>query len=648
MPAAPPSIDLAQAPCSEAAPASRAETVAASSDRASLLPRAAIVLGLLSAMIALAGPSAAHARLPLAILAFAALAAADAFRSADASESAPWTRLLPAIIAIGAAVAASVTKNVQADRLASFAGLVCASVAIAAELGKRARRNVDDARNSIASRLDVSCRVAVGDEARAASVLEVKPGDAIVVEPDETVGVDGTVASGEAEVLPFVGAQTSMKKKEGDPIVAGARVLSGRLRIATTFAGADRAFARSVGSSAHRADVSDPQIAFLKRTFERAVVPISFLAGVFAFALGGSIPVALASAAGALAAFAASGVLTGVVLCVARAELSLLERGIVYKDGRAFDLASKVDVAVVCSRGTVLLGEPELVSIESFGLDEDRVLSLAAGAETASTHPFAAAVQRAAKTRGLAAEPVRSAVVHAGLGVTALAAGGDRIVVGSRAFLLKERVSIAAAEGKLSELEAQGRSVLLVSLAGKLVGLIALQDGLRPGARAAMRRLHEAHIEPVLLSGESRDTCETIARALEIDHVRPEVLSQERGTEVRALREGGHIVAVIGHPATDDGALGGADVAVALLALASSPSEWAVALASDDARDAALALTVPKSEKERARRALLFGAVLPVTSVLGAALGLIPLELGPIAGVGAVLASLWAARPNTA
>jgi Cu+-exporting ATPase len=117
---------------------------------------------------------------------------------------------------------------------------------------------------------------------------------------------------------------------------------------------------------------------------------------------------------------------------------------------------------------------------------------------------------------------------------------------------------------------------------------------------------------------------------------------------VRALREGGHVVAVIGHPATDDGALGGADVAVALLALASSPSEWAVALASDDARDAALALTVPKAEKERARRALLFGSVLPVTSVLGAALGLVPLELGPIAGVGAVLASLWAARPHSA
>jgi cation transport ATPase len=645
MPAAPPSLELSQAPSSEASSESP-HRPASPADRGAWVPRAAIVLGMLAAMIALAGAGAAHARLPLAVLAFAALAATEGLKSTDAAESPPWTRLLPAVLAIASAVLAAATKNMHAERLASFAGLVCASVAIGAELGKRAQKNVQDARISIATRLDVSCRVAAGDDSRTATADAVKPGDAVLVEADETVGVDGVVSGGEAEVLSFVGAQTAMKKKEGDPIVAGARVLSGRLRVATTFAGADRAFARAVGSSAHRADVSDPQIAFLRRTFERAVVPIAVLSGAFAFALGGSLPIALASGAGALAAFAASGVVTGVVLCIARAELLLLGRGIVFKDGRAFDLASKVDVAVVCSRGTVLLGEPELVSIESFGIEDDRVLSLAAGAETASTHPFAAAVQRAAKTRGLAAEPVRSAVVHAGLGVTALAAGGDRIVVGSRAFLLKERISIAAAEGKLSELEAQGRSVLLVSLAGRLVGLVALQDGLRPGARAAMRRLHEAHIEPVLLSGESRDTCETIARALEIDHVRPEVLSQERGTEVRALREGGHVVAVIGHPSTDDGALGGADVAVALLSLASAPSEWAVALASDDARDAALALTVPKAEKERARRTLLFALVLPVTSVLGAALGLIPLELAPIAGVGAVLAGLWASRPN--
>src|SRR5205823_5849831 len=113
-----------------------------------------------------------------------------------------------------------------------------------------------------------------------------------------------------------------------------------------------------------------------------------------------------------------------------------------------------------------------------------RVLSLAAGAEQASTHPFASAILRAARTRGERPDNVRNAVVHAGLGVTALAASGDRLVVGSRALMMQEKISVALADARVTDLEAQGRSVLLVSIAEKVVGLIALQDGMRAGARA--------------------------------------------------------------------------------------------------------------------------------------------------------------------
>ena len=77
----------------------------------------------------------------------------------------------------------------------------------------------------------------------------------------------------------------------------------------------------------------------------------------------------------------------------------------------------------------------------------------------------------------------------------------------------------------------------------------------------------------MLLSGEARDTCETIGRALDVEHIRPEVLPADRGTEVRALREGGHAVAVLGHPHTDDVALGAADVSIALSAAGSTPGE---------------------------------------------------------------------------
>jgi P-type E1-E2 ATPase len=321
-----------------------------------------------------------------------------------------------------------------------------------------------------------------------------------------------------------------------------------------------------------------------------------------------------------------------------------LAHGVLYKDSRAFDAAGKSAIAVVCSRGTVLTGEPEIVALEPVtpAGSESHILALAAGAETGSTHPFADAILRAARTRGVSPESVRSGTAHAGLGVTALSAAGDRLVLGSRTLLLQEKVSVAVAEARASELEAQGRSVLLVSLAGKLVGLLALQDGLRAGARAAVQRLLDARIEPVLLSGESRETCETIARALDIDHVRPEVLPAERAGEVRALAEGGQLVAAIGHPSSDDGALGAAGVSVAMDAAGRPAGEWGVTLASDDVRDAALALSLAHVARDRARLVLALGVSPAVLVLLALAFGVGPLVCGPLAmavGVGVALAT---------
>jgi P-type E1-E2 ATPase len=265
----------------------------------------------------------------------------------------------------------------------------------------------------------------------------------------------------------------------------------------------------------------------------------------------------------------------------------------------------------------------------------------------ASNDAFAAAILRASRARGVRPESVRSALVHSGLGVTALVSNGDKVIVGSRAFLLKEKVSIAIADARASELEALGRSVLLVALGGRLIGLLALQDGLRPGARAAVQRLHDARIEPVLLSGEARDTCETIARSLDIEHVRPEILPADRGNEVRALADGGRVVAAVGHPSSDDGALGAADVSVAMTAAGAAPGEWAVALASDDVRDAALALTVPRACRERAKTATLIGAVTQGVSLLGIAFGVAPPALAPIAAVLAAGIALAVVREPT-
>jgi P-type E1-E2 ATPase len=156
--------------------------------------------------------------------------------------------------------------------------------------------------------------------------------------------------------------------------------------------------------------------------------------------------------------------------------------------------------------------------------------------------------------------------------------------------------------------------------------------------------MHDARIEPVLLSGESRDTCETIARALDIEHVRPEILPADRGAEVRALGDGGHVVAALGHASTDDGALGAADVSVAMEAAGAAPGEWGVMIASDDVRDAVLALTVPRACRDRARIAVVVGGIAQAASALAIAFGIAPAAVVPVVGVLATAAVVAVVR----
>jgi cation transport ATPase len=614
-----------------------------------------IVAGVFAPAIGLLGAVADVARVPLVVFAWAALALRVHRVGRDPSDPHAYVVLAPAGGAVVAACWAQATSDPHAVAIAVLAGLACA-VAIAVETTvTRARANVQTARERIERALDSRVRAIHGDDTIDLPVADVRPGEQVVVEAGELVGVDAIVSAGEARVIPWLDAKVEVVKREGDPVVAGARVLSSRLRMTTTWSGRERAWVKLLSVASARIEVAAPTSRVLRHTVERGVPCAALLVGLATFAASATPAEVLAAMSAAAMAFGAKALVSIAGLHFARAHLQALASGITYKDPRAFERAGSANIAVLSARGTVLLGEPEIVAVEPIGAgrrdagdDDDvaRVLSLAAGAETASTHPFAAAILRAARTRSARPDHVRNATVHAGLGVTALASTGERLVVGGRAIMLAEKIGVAVADGRVTELEALGRSVLLVALGDRLVGLIALQDGLRAGARAAVQRLLDARIEPVLMSGEARDTCETIGRALDIEHVRPAVLPADRGPEVRALGEGGSVVAVVGHPLSDDGALGAADVAIAMSAAGSTPGEWAVALASDDVRDAAMALSLPHAARARVRVAIVLGSMPPVIALLAIGFGVAPLAVAPLAALLGAVAVVVHARES--
>ncbi|HTA92642.1 MAG TPA: HAD family hydrolase [Polyangiaceae bacterium] len=607
----------------------------------------AVLGAVLSIALILAGdsPLAEAARLTVTLVAALSLSAESLMGAREPTELHPLALLAPPLAASTVALGLRLLSDPHTGSATTLASVIIAGCAASAAAMRRARRPIDAERAAIAAQLDTPCHRVAGDDLVSVRASDLRPGEEIVVESGESVPVDATITAGSAELLPWLGATAPATRREGDAIVAGATVVSGRLRAVVSWAGSDRAFMRLTNDPRRRADLFAPMARAGRLVAERVAPFVAGFAALGAFAANADGVQILLLSVAVLAAVAHPGVAEIGGLHVARGILETLRRGIVFRLASGFERAGRVTATVFSARGTLLLGEPEVANIEAFGaLDAEQVLALVSGAESGESHPVATAVLRAARARGVRPDGVRSPSMQPGLGVTAVAASGQALVVGTRGLMLRERISVASAEGRITDLETMGRSVLLVALGGRLVGLVGLQDGLRPGARAAVQHLLDVGVEPVLLSGDARETCEAIGRALDIDHLRPEIPPTERGDEIKRLADGGAVVAVVGRSPTDDSALAAADVSIALAAAGSSTAEWSVQLASDDVRDAAFAVRLAHDARREARLGLGLALAPALVGTALCALGLVPAPVAPLLAVLGTLTAVLRAR----
>lgn len=602
-----------------------------------------LIGGLLTIALLLAGDAGVvqTSRLLVAWISWGALAAFEATTRRDPASLHPFVLLAGPAASLLLATVARLMSVSELGQLLNLAGAILTTTALSLGWTRRARARVEAERAVIAAALDVEANRVVGEDVSRVSARDLRSGEEIVVGEGEVVPADGTIVAGNAELAPWAMATETVVRSEGEHVVAGASVRHGRVRMVVSWTGNDRAWARLALDERRRADLHTNTARMGRLIAERGAPVAALACALLTFASDLSVWQIFASAIASQAVFANAVLAEVGAWWVSRSVHVAQRRGIALRAPEAIDEASRVTAAVFCARGTILLGEPEVASIDPFGaLSLERVLELAAGAYNGTPHPTAAAVLRAARQRGLRPDAVRSPSYRPGLGVTAIASDGQPLVAGSRGLMLREHVSVALAEEKIGRLEAMGQTVLLVAIGGKLIGVLGLQDGLRPGARAAVQHLHDVGIEPILLSGDTRDTCEALGRALDIDHVRAEVLPTDRGDEIRRLADGGAVTAVIGRSPADDSALGNADVSVSLATAGSGSSEWQIQLATDDIRDAAFALHLA----HRCRVETRLGLALTVgASGLGAllvAFAMMPLALAPILGFAGGAAAL--------
>jgi Cu+-exporting ATPase len=240
------------------------------------------------------------------------------------------------------------------------------------------------------------------------------------------------------------------------------------------------------------------------------------------------------------------------------------EAGVLIKNAEALERMEKIDTLVIDKTGTLTEGKPTLVKIvPAQGFSESDILQLAASLESASEHPLADAILRAAKEKNVALISAQDFHSPVGKGVTG-SVGGKQVALGNANFLSESGIDTSPLAGEAESLRRDGATAIFIAVDKKPAGILAIADPVKPSTVPALKALSADGIRIVMLTGDNRTTAEAIARRLGIAEVEAEVLPDEKAKVVEKLRKEGRVVAMAGDGVNDAPALASADVGIAM------------------------------------------------------------------------------------
>jgi Cu+-exporting ATPase len=238
--------------------------------------------------------------------------------------------------------------------------------------------------------------------------------------------------------------------------------------------------------------------------------------------------------------------------------------GILIRNAEALETLEKIDTLVVDKTGTLTEGKPSLVSVlVQPGQNESELLRLAGSLERASEHPLAQAIITGAEQRGVSLVPVTDFRSLTGQGVTG-SVDGKMVAIGNSRLFKTLSIDAETLRGPADELRRDGQTAMFVAIENKPAGLIGVSDPIKASTPEAIELLHQAGLRLVMLTGDSRETADAVARKLNIDDVHAEVLPDQKSAAVKKLQQEGRKVAMAGDGVNDAPALAQADVGIAM------------------------------------------------------------------------------------
>ena len=423
-------------------------------------------------------------------------------------------------------------------------------------------------------------------------VSGVQPGDQVLVRPAERIPIDGRIASGRSAVnqAPITGESVPVDKVEGDDVYAGTINGEGALTIETTKAAGDRTLDRVIKLVEEAQTQKAPTQVFTER-FERVFVPVVLVGDVFVMMVPPLFgvwdwPTGFYRAMALLVASSPCALALGTPATVLAGIAQAARRGVLIKGGMHLENLGTIKAIALDKTGTLTVGQPEVTDVvPASSVTVDELLQVAAAVERQSQHPLAQAVGRRADAAGLpvlSAAPLESVT---GRGVRS-EVNGQAVEIGNVRLFTEGGHPIAdEIAAAVSRLQVDGRSIMIVRMGDRWLGVLGLADRARAGVRDVLDRLRRTGLQRiVMLTGDHRAVGDAIGKQVGVDEVRGELLPEDKVTAIQELLREHGSVAMVGDGVNDAPALARATVGIAMGAAGTATAlETAdVALMADD------------------------------------------------------------------
>jgi Cu+-exporting ATPase len=452
------------------------------------------------------------------------------------------------------------------------AAVIVALVLLGQVLELRAREKTGGA---IRALLDLApktaFRVLADGKTETVQLASIKVGELLRVRPGDKIPIDGTVIEGRSAVdeAMLTGEPIPVEKTVGDQVTGGTLNGTGSFDMRVDRTGAETTLAQVVEmvASAQRSRAPIQRLAdTVSGYFVPAVVIVAILAFVAWFVFGPAPQLAHALVAAVavliIACPCALGLATPISIMVATGRGA--QAGVLVRNAAALERLAAVNTLIADKTGTLTEGKPALTGVQSAsGFQDKEVLRLAASLEAGSEHPLAAAILRGAEQRGLSPAKIEGFEAVTGQGVKGKI-DGRMVALGNARLMKSFDIDPAPLTETAEARRQQGETVMFLAAGGKLAGLVAVVDPIKPSAAEAIAKLHALGIEIIMATGDNETTARAVASKLGIDALRASLRPEDKLNLIADLQRQGRVVAMAGDGINDAPALAKADVGIAM------------------------------------------------------------------------------------